>query len=99
MTTLINKRYIKEALRLMTMCSEAGVPFEVGAVYNGIIVCYPCYGKGRISDAVCHDSSYGRSNGNLELMGLTNDEDEVEGDLTAEEVFARWHKHYLENKE
>lgn len=45
-----------------------------------------------------HDGSYGRTDDKLELMGLLTKEesecDEVEGWLTAEDVFNRISKHY-----
>ena len=42
-------------------------------------------------DAICHWGSYGFEQGLLEIMGkeLTNDDDSVEGYLTAEEIINR----------
>lgn len=42
-----------------------------------------------ICDAVCHSGSYGHEEGLLEIMGLTHNDDSVEGWLTSEEVFDR----------
>lgn len=48
----------------------------------------------RVADAVCHSFSYGHEEGLLEIMGLGVERevvgDDVEGWLTAEEVFKRW---------
>lgn len=38
---------------------------------------------------ICHWGSYGHEDGLLEIMGLTENEDGIEGWLTAKEVFRR----------
>lgn len=45
-----------------------------------------------LADAVCHWGSYGHEQGLLEIMGVLSEEeeDDVEGYLTAETVFTRW---------
>ena len=95
----VKEEYAREPLRLASMCLANNIPFEIGELYGGLIVCYPTATEDRVSDAVCHDGSYGRHEGLLEMMGLVDEEavgDSVEGFLTAEQVFERWHKHWLE---
>ena len=96
----INNKYKREPIRLASMCLAHNIPFEIAEYWNGFIVAYPSLEE-RVSDAVCHDGSYGRHIGLLEMMGLLTKEeleyDSVLGHLTAEQVFERWHKHWLEN--
>jgi len=97
---MVKKEYMREPLRLASMLLEANIPFEIGEIMNGLIIWYPCMGDECVSDAICHDGSYGRNEGLLEIMGCLTDEeaacDSVVGWLPAEEVFERWHKHWLE---
>ena len=100
MLHFINPLYAKEPLRLASMCLAHNIPFDIAEMFHGLIIFYPYQGEGYVSDAICHDGSYGRHEGLLEIMGLVNEEevgDSVEGFLTAEQVFERWHKHWLEN--
>jgi hypothetical protein len=96
----IKNEYKKEPLRLASMCLANNIPFEIAEHFEGLIVAYPSFDN-RVSDAVCHNISYGRESGLLEIMGLVDKEktggDEVEGWLTAEEVFMRWNEHWLKN--
>lgn len=85
-----------EMQKLITMLTDANIPFEVRDCWSTPQVCYPTSAD-RICDAVCHFFSYGHESGLLEIMGLVDVEevgDEVEGWLTAEEVFSRILKHY-----
>lgn len=94
---IIKNEYKKEALRLASMCLANNIPFEIAEHYEGLIIAYPSF-ENRVSDAVCNGMSYGRKSGLLEIMGLVNEEevgDEVEGYLTAEQVFMRWNAHWL----
>lgn len=50
---------------------------------------YYGHGENLICDAICHSGSYGHEEGLLEIMGLTRNDDSVEGWLTSEEVFDR----------
>lgn len=43
-------------------------------------------------DAICHPGSYGYEDGLLEVMGDPVTNNDVEGWLTADEIFARWQK-------
>lgn len=97
---MVKKEYMREPLRLASMCLAANIPFEVGEMLDGLIICYPSADDALcVSDAICHNGSYGRHDGLLEMMGLVNEEevgDSVEGWLTAEQVFERWHAHWLQ---
>ena len=61
----------------------------------------------RLSDVVWHYGSYGYEEGLLEQMGLVtyynpeyeDDENDVRGWLTAEDVFECWKQHYENRKE
>lgn len=98
MEQIIKKEYQTEPLRLASLCLAHNIPFEIDAYCGGLIVAYPVLDpEKRISDAICHDGSYGREKGLLEMMGLTEDND-VEGWLTAEQVFEKWHKHWLKHQ-
>lgn len=98
---MINNQYKREPIRLASMCLAHNIPFDIAEMCHGLIICYPCQGEGCVSDAICHDGSYGRHDGLLEMMGLLTEEeaecDSVVGWLTAEQVFERWQKHWLEN--
>lgn len=94
-------KYKMECLQLAALCESANIPYEICKCWDGWQLCYPCADLDiRVSDAICHSGSYGHENGLLEIMGLVNEEevgDSVEGWLTAEQVFERWQKHWLEN--
>ena len=97
----INNQYKREPLRLASMCLAHDIPFEIAEYWDGLLIGYPTLKQEeRVSDAVCHSGSYGRHDGLLEMMGLLTEEelaeDGVLGWLTAEQVFERWHKHWLE---
>jgi hypothetical protein len=86
MTTLIDKLTI------------ANIPFELTTDCCGNEnnqVWYPSHDE-NICDVICHAFSYGGDKGLLEMMGLTDDDyDDVEGWLTADEVFSRIYTHYM----
>lgn len=90
---------MNEINKLITLLKTAEIPHEIKDHWEGSkMVCYPVYGKGCICDAVCFPGSYGFHKGLLEIMGLVDVEeigDEVEGYLTANEVFHRILGHYL----
>jgi hypothetical protein len=92
-----NKEYTREPMRLASMLMAANIPHEVRVCWDGLQVCYPSRANS-VSDAICHSGSYGHESGLLEIMGLVNEAevgDSVEGWLTAEKVFERWHDHWL----
>lgn len=82
-----------EMSKLFLLLADADIPFETHEIFGTMQICYPTI-KNRICDAICHEFSYGHEEGLLEIMGLVDPEicddvDDVEGYLTAEEVFAR----------
>lgn len=87
-----------EMNKLIIMLAKADIPFDL-AIHSGRPqVFYPSYEK-VICDVICHWGSYGHEKGLLEIMGLVEEaEDDVEGYLTAEEVFNRMARHYYTNK-
>ena len=81
----MKKIYMKEMNKLMVGLAERQIPFAVSYLFNGIqVVCDKW-------DAICHDGSYGREEGLLEIMGsiVKIDYDTVEGYLTAQEILER----------
>ena len=96
----INERSPKmkrEIERLVKMLENSNIPFEVtdDVMDNSDNqVWYPNYDK-HICDVICHEYSYGGKDGYLEMMGLSDNEyDDVEGWLTAEEVYNRIYTDY-----
>jgi hypothetical protein len=92
-----NKIYFVEMNKLINLLTSENIPFETRRSWdNTSQVLYPSI-KNRICDIVCHSGSIGSKKGLLEIMGLTFDGEDVEGCLTAEEVFTRIKKNYIEN--
>ena len=84
--------------RLADMLLDHCVPFELTEDAEGNEknqIWYPSEDK-PICDVICHKYSYGGEEGYLEIMGLTENEDDVEGWLTAEQVFHRIYNDYFE---
>lgn len=81
---------------LITMLEKTNIPFEVTQNYGRPQVWYPNQ-EHPVCDAICHWGSYGHQTGLIEIMGLTHNDDTVEGYLSAEEVFNRIKKHWEEN--
>ena len=89
----------KEIFELKDKLEKEEIPFTFEEAFGGYHLCYPSNVE---KDCVCsvieHDYSYGKDADLLEIMGLlsfeTDDENEVEGCLTAEDVFERIKKHY-----
>lgn len=92
---LSNDFHPTEMYKLINLLIEAKIPFEVGENMDTPQVWYPSK-KIHICDAICHRWSYGHEKGLLEIMGLTTDPEDVEGYLTAEEVFKRIQKDFVE---
>ncbi len=89
--------YEKEINKLADMLTAANIPFELTPAWDGFQIVYPANGDARVCDAVCHSGSYGHQDNLLEIMGLVDVEevgDEVEGWLTAEDVFKRIQEHH-----
>lgn len=81
----VNPIYRIEADKLAKGLIKNGIEFDYHKCYDGIQIC--CNGW----DAICHSGSYGHEQGLLEIMGTIaeEDDDEVEGWLTAEEILQR----------
>ena len=75
----------KEINKLVNLLDNAGISYEMEELWGGWLLCYPTK-EDRESDVICHQFSYGHEEGLLEMMGLTEDDD-VQGYMTAEEVF------------
>jgi len=92
-----------EMQKLINKLAEANIPYEVAThpFTNTPQVWYPTR-ENPVCDAICHEFSYGYSEGLLEIMGLVDEKksggDSVEGYLTADEVFERIAKHYRTHK-
>ncbi len=82
--------------KLIPMLCKADIPFDLAIHMGRPQIIYPSIEK-HVCDAVLHWGSYGRENGLLEIMGLCDAEDDVEGWLTADEVFDRILDHYFDN--
>lgn len=84
---------MKELGKLINMLMKANLEYKINSIYCGAQVIFYENGE-RVGDAVCGLYTYGGKNGLLEIMGkgVNNPCDEVEGWLTAEEVFERWTK-------
>lgn len=88
----------REIERLVKMLDNTIIPYELtdDAMDNSNNqIWYPNRDE-KICDVICHKYSYGGEDGYLEIMGLTQNEDDVEGWLTAEEVFARIYNDFFE---
>ena len=87
----------KEIKKLALLLIEAEIPFQITKDVEdneANQIWYPSRSKS-VCDAICHRYSYGGNEGLLEIMGLTTYEDDVDGYLTAEEVFGRIHANYF----
>jgi len=83
--------------KLIPLLCKADIPFDLAIHMGRPQIVYPSL-ESHVCDAVLHWGSYGHEQGLLEIMGLTdNDEDGVEGWMTAEEVFDRILDHYLDH--
>lgn len=77
------------------MVKQANIPHEFTNFYDGWQIIIFNKDGYRLCDCVCHSGSYGNENGLLEIM-FGNFTGDVEGWLTAEEVFKRF-KYCYEN--
>lgn len=84
----MKRLYMVELNKLMLGLMERNIEFEFKAFLNGGCVNVDSQNW----DAICHDGSYGRTEGLLEVMGERvnrNPYDSVEGHLTAQEILNR----------
>ena len=94
-----NENYT-EILKLNELLSKTEIPYTVDRYFDGWEIIY-FYNGERIADAVQHFGSYGADENLLEIMGCLTPEEEqdgVLGYLTAEEVFKRFSKDFLNRK-
>ena len=86
---------VTEMERLEKLLTDAKIPFEkvVDHWYQTPHIYYP-KGNEFVCSVICHKYSYGYEEGLLEIMGLTESEDDVEGYLNAVQVFSRIKAHY-----
>ena len=96
----VNKKYT-EIMKLHKMLSAVSIPHSVDRIFDGWQIVYFYNGK-QIADVVQHSWSYGADKNLLEIMGLLTSEEEehdtVLGYLTAEKVFERIRKDFLNRK-
>jgi len=87
----------REIERLVKMLENTNIPYELtdDAMGNSNNQIWYPNRKECICDVICHEYSFGGKDGYLEMMGLSENEyDDVEGWLTAEQVFYRIHENY-----
>lgn len=80
---------LTEMRKLQRMLEEADIPYDIHKLFRGEQIEYFGHKDVRVCDVICHEYSYGVEQGLLEMMGLCDTVDSVEGYLTAEEVFER----------
>ena len=89
---------MKEIFRLKEMLEKENIPFEFieRKEMEGYQIGYPYFAvtKDCICSVIQHKFSYGNDVNLLEIMGLSHCGDDVEGYLSAEDVFERIKKHY-----
>jgi hypothetical protein len=90
-----------EIRKVAKFLSENKIPYEFDALYDGYQIGYPKLPRNGTSlfDIIVHKFSYGGTDGLLETMGLSFEEevgDSVEGWLTGEEVIERIKRFYPE---
>lgn len=95
--------YTTEILKLDKMLTTARIPHHLHTFADGWQICYPNVEEATdaICDVICHSGSYGHEQDLLEIMGLVDTEtvgDEVEGYLTAQDVFSRIFLHFSGDK-
>ena len=78
-----------EMTKLATLLAKENIPFQlvIQEYYETPQIIIPNEEE-RTMDIVCHKHSYGGNKGLLEIMGITNEYDDVIGWLTAKECYA-----------
>ena len=91
----LNPNY-KEILKLHDMLEANNIPHEFARFYDGYVVCYQTSGETCVCDAVQHRWSYGSEQDLIEILGLSENGAgiDIEGYLTADDVFQRIKNHY-----
>lgn len=92
---------MNEMSKLINLLEGAKIPYEIFEQPFGVTkytqVYYPNK-KNNVCDVICNPMSYGHEKGLLEIMGLTENDDDVEGYLTSMQVFTRINNHYKGTK-
>lgn len=88
---------VDKLIDLLNNCVDP-VPFEITTNHGRPQVWFPSKDD-PVCDAICHWASYGHQDGLIEIMGLTKNNDTVEGYLSAWEVFARIVDYYTYHKD
>ena len=89
--------YFTEIKKLALGLLERQQPFEFKKIYEGYQI-WVVEDDCTVWDAICHGGSYGHEKGLLELMGYKyTGDDDVEGDLTAEEILRRYDNKHGKN--
>lgn len=85
---------MKEIFRLKEMLEKENIPFEFieREELEGYQIIYD-YNEKFVCSVIQHKYSYGNNDNLLEMLGLTI-HDDVEGYLSAEDVFERIKRHY-----
>ncbi len=86
-----------EIKKLAGMLLEANIPFSTYYYLEGMQIRYFDKNGLQVCSVIENDVSYGNRADLLEIMGLCNSEDSVEGYLTADTVFNRIQNHYAKN--
>lgn len=100
--TSVNFEYMKTTYELVDKLNAEEIPFEIRFLSNGFQVAYPNNGENRVCSVICHNCSYGKGNGNMEMMGLLTADEAIYDDvvvLTVDEIFNRIKEHYHSHKE
>ena len=99
MATKINKKipFEKEFYPLLTRLVKNDIPFDIRRIFDGFQLIYPNI-ENQVCDVVIHMGSYGVIDGTLEIMGLNDNEDNVDGYLHEYEVFDKIFNHYIKNR-
>ena len=90
---------MSELQKLANLLFTSKIPYEVKIhpFFDAPIIKYPNY-EHCVCSVICHQYSYGGKEGLLEIMGLVKtDYDDVEGRLTANEVYNRIYEDWNNN--
>lgn len=69
----------KEILKLHEMLEAENIPHGLCRYYDGYAVCYPDFENACVCDAVEHRWSYGSNEDLIEILGLAEDDLDIEG--------------------
>jgi anaerobic ribonucleoside-triphosphate reductase len=94
---IITNSFYTEITKLHELLERSKIPHSYKPMYDGWQVCYP-EEENRVADAIEHFGSYASNVNKLEIMGLTTLGYDVEGNLTAEDVYNRFKNHYVGGK-